>query len=187
MEQEKITELINRYFEGESTTEEEQQLRKYLSDPSAPEQLRRRLGYLTSLTENIPEPSEEFYERLEAVTHTEVTLSPQRRALRHLAAVAAVAVIIAGLWMIFFNQDSPVTRDTYEDPVIAMAEVKSILMTVSGKMNSGVEQLGKVSTITEKREELEGLDRISDIVAVNISRLRYLDRLNPANEEINTD
>jgi hypothetical protein len=187
MEQEKIRELINRYFEGDTTAEEEQLLREYLNDPSAPDLLREKLGYLASFPGKVPEPSAGFYERLESVTHAPVTISPQRTARRYLAAVAAVAVIIAGLWMIFFHQGSPVTRDTYDDPVIAMAEVKSILMNVSGKMNSGVEQLGQVSAITEKREEFEGLGRISDIVADNLSRLRYLNEINPGQEEINIE
>ncbi len=187
MEQEKIRELINKYFEGETTAEEEQLLREYLNDPSVPDQLRRKFGYIASFSGKVPEPSEGFYERLESVTHTQVTMGPARRALRHLATAAAVAVIVAGLWMIFFHQGSPVARDTYDDPVIAMAEVKSILLTVSGKMNSGVEQLGQVSTITEQREELEGLGRISDIVADNLSRLRYLHEIEPGHKENNTD
>lgn len=58
-----------------------------------------------------------------------------------------------------------------------MAEVRSILLDISERMNTGTAQLEQVSTITAKPEELKVLSTINDLVGKNLSRLRYLDDL----------
>lgn len=182
MEQEKIRELLDRYFNGETNEEEELLLKECLSDPALPEALREEYGYLPYIMVPVPEPSEGFTARLEAVTHREARLKTSGSLLRLVAGSAAAAAIIAGVWLAF-RFAAPHARDTYSDPLIAMAEVREILLDVSGKMNSGAEQLGQISAIAKKPEELQGLDRIGNIVAGNLSRLRYLGELNPENEQ----
>jgi hypothetical protein len=68
-----------------------------------------------------------------------------------------------------------------------MAEVREILLDVSGKMNSGTYSLEQVGTIARKPEELEGMERIGDIIERNLSRLRYLDEQFPVQDEKETD
>jgi hypothetical protein len=187
MEQEKIRELSGKYFEGETSEDEELLLREYLNDPSAPESVRKEFGFLPGQTDEVPEPSEGFYDRLEAVTHREISTKPRGKVWRYLTGVAGAAAIVAGLWLVFRFPGSPQVKDTYDDPMIAMAEVRNILMTVSERMNSGTEQLEQVSTFAEKPEELEGLGRIGDIVGQNLYRLRYLGELKPVQNETETD
>lgn len=187
MEQEKIRELLDKYFEGKTSEEEELLLKEFLRDPALPEELRECYGYLADLTVPVPEPAEGFTARLEAVTHREARLKPSGGLLQLLAGMAAAAAVVAGLWLGLRPSGSPPEGDTFDDPVIAMAEVRTILMTVSEKMNSGTEQLGQVSTIAEKPLELEGFSRIGDIVGKNLSRLRYLGEMNPVQDETETD
>ena len=186
MEQEKIRELLDRYFNGETDEEEELLLMECLRDPALPESIREEYGYLADLTVPVPEPSDGFTARLENVMHREARLKPAVRLLRLLAGTAATAAVMAGVW-IAFRSAGPQPKDTYSDPVIAMAEVKEILMDVSGKMNSGTSRLEQVGTIARKPEELESLDRIGDIIGNNLSRLRYLDEQFPPQDEKETD
>jgi hypothetical protein len=186
MEQEKIRELLGRYFNGETNEEEELLLNEYLRDPALPEELREEYGYLADLTVPVPEPSEGFTSRLEAVTHRQAGLKSSGRLLRLLAGSAAAAAIMAGVWLVFRFAE-PHTKDTYSDPYIAMAEVREILLDVSGKMNSGTSRLEQVGTIARRPEELEGMARISDIIGRNLSMLRYLDEQVPPQNEKETD
>ncbi|MDX9728160.1 MAG: hypothetical protein RBT50_02740 [Bacteroidales bacterium] len=182
MEQEKIRELLDRYFNGETNEEEELLLNEYLRDPALPEELREEYGYLADLTVPVPEPSEGFAARLEAVTHSQARMKSSGVILRLLAGTGAAAAILAGVWLTF-RFVAPQQKDTYSDPLIAMAEVREILLDVSGKMNSGTCRLEQIGTITRTPEELEGMARIGDMIGRNLSRLRYLDEQVPLRDE----
>jgi hypothetical protein len=186
MEQEKIRELLDRYFNGETSEEEELLMMECLRDPALPEGLREEYGYLADLTVPEPEPSEGFSARLEAVTHLEARLKPAGGLLRFLTGTAAAAAILTGVWLAY-RSAAPHTKDTYSDPLIAMVEVREILLDVSGKMNSGTSSLEQVGNIVRKPEELEGMARIGDIIGRNLSRLRYLDEHFPLQDEKETD
>lgn len=183
MEQEKIRDLLGKYYGGETSEEEELFLKEYLNDPSTPESLRNEFGFFVAHAGEVPEPSEGFYGRLESVTHREARLQPDRRVWRYFAGISAAAAVIAVLWLGIRFTGSPQEKDTFDDPVIAMAEVRNILMTVSERMNSGTEQLVQVRAIAQKPEELEGLGRINGIVGENLARLRYLGEMNPVQNE----
>lgn len=180
MEQDKVKELLRRYYEGLTTGEEERQLREHLSDPAV---LSCFPGekYLVSLSATVPEPSDGFYERLTDVTHRKLNMSPRHRLLSHAATVAAAAVILAASWMLLNQYGRQAVKDTYTDPAIAMAEVKSILTDVSRKMNTGMEQLEPMRKITKAPEALGEMSRINSIVEDNLAKLRYLSRIDNGN------
>jgi hypothetical protein len=180
MEYDKVKELLRRYYEGLTTEAEERQLRELLSDPVI---LSRFPGekHLAYLSATVPEPSEGFYERLADVTQRELNMSPRHRLLRHAATVAAAAVILAASWMLLNQYGPQAVKDTYTDPAIAMAEVKSILTEVSRKMNTGMEELEPMRKITEAPEAVGEMSRINSIVEDNLAKLRYLSRIDNGN------
>jgi len=186
MEQEKIRELLGRYFNGETGEEEELLLKEYLRDPASPEEIRDEYGYLADLALPVPEPTEGFAARLGAVTHREARLKSSGGLIRLLAGMAAAAAVMTGVWLAF-RFAAPASKDTYSDPLMAMAEVREILLDVSGKMNSGTSGLDRIGTITRAPEELEGMARIGDMIGRNLSRLRYLDEQAPLRDEKETD
>ncbi|MRR24130.1 hypothetical protein EG830_14260, partial [bacterium] len=71
MEQEKITELLAKYFNGETSEEEELIIREFLGNPAAPDLLAGEFGYLAAKPEKVPEPSGGFESRLEEITRPE--------------------------------------------------------------------------------------------------------------------
>lgn len=186
MEQEKIRELLGKYFNGETDEEEELTLRKYLGSGTAPASLTDEYGYLAIDPEMVPEPSEDFEPRLEEVTRTEIRVMPSLLRRRLLSIIGTAAAAVAALWLVFGQLRSSGNRDTFSDPDLAMAEVKNILLTVSERMNAGTVQLQQVRTITESPDELNGLRNINGLVGKNLSRLRYLEGLQPEadNKEI---
>jgi hypothetical protein len=186
MEQERIRELLNKYFEGNASEEEEAQLRDYLSDPSLSSTLQTGYGFVPGMVPEIPEPSVGFYEKLEAITFLPAELPRPRRMFRYALGTAAAAAILTGALLLFdyFGRDK--LQDTYKDPQIAMAEVRNILLAVSEKMTTGTEPLGSINSITTAPESLSGFKVLNSVVDDNLSRLRYLDRLtNPQQNKEN--
>jgi hypothetical protein len=176
MEYDKVRDLLHRYYEGLTTEDEERQLGELLSDPAI---LAHFPGekHLVSMSSTVPEPSDGFYDRLTEVTNRELHISPGRRLLRHAATVAAAAVILAASWVLLNQYGPQAVKDTYTDPAIAMAEVKSILTDVSRKMNTGMEELEPMRKITKAPEAVGEMSRINSIVEDNLSKLRYLSRI----------
>ncbi len=205
MEQERIRELLDKYYEGQTTAEEEAHLKSLLADPAVSAVQGTEFGYLTGMSPEVPEPSEEFYARLEAVTRGETEVMPgraplrgeppqtritplrgelqQRRMtprynrLRYAMGIAAAAAVMTGVYLLFNYMSRIEMQDTYKDPEIAMAEVRSILMSVSEKMTSGTEPLGSINSLNIAPGTLDQLGKINNVVGGSLSRLRYLDRV----------
>ena len=68
MEQEKIKELLSKFYEGTSSEEEEARLKDYLADPAVAS-LFPEAEYVAAFRTVVPEPSADFLNKLEAVTH----------------------------------------------------------------------------------------------------------------------
>jgi len=137
MEHESVRELLRRYYDGLTTEKEEAQLRELLSDPLLLQYFQED-SHLVSMSGKVPEPSDGFHERLTDITHREVQMSPRHRLLRHAATVAAAAVILAASWLLINQYGTEALKDTYTDPEIAMAEVKSILFTSAMAISGSV-------------------------------------------------
>jgi hypothetical protein len=53
-------------------------------------------------------------------------------------------------------------QDTYSDPVLAYAEVKKVLMKVSGNFNEGTKELKKVKELDAGLNELNKISAFDD-------------------------
>lgn len=188
MEQERISELLNKYFEGKTSEEEEHLLKVLLKSRDLPDTLEKEYGYLATPPEVIPGPSEVFEARLEGVTHINALVSSPKRVGRYLlTGLSAAAAVAAAIWIISVMPGVKQGRDTFSDPAIAMAEVRNILLSVSEKMNAGTIHLSQVGEFTNRPDELKGLTTINELLGKNLSRLRYLGDLEPGDIENETD
>jgi hypothetical protein len=178
MEQERIKALLDKFYEGTTSEEEEAQLRQFLSDNPAYGALLPEAGYLAAFRSSIPEPSENFTSDLEAVTHMEITMSSPGRRLRYTIAAAAAVALLTGSYFLFNYLRPYEMKDTYSDPEIAMAEVKNILTVVSYNMKTGTEPLSSIRTMNIVPETINGLGRINRSVMTNLDKLNYLNKYN---------
>jgi hypothetical protein len=92
--------------------------------------------------------------------------------------IAAAAVLLIGTYLLFDYLRPDHMRDTYSDPEIAMAEVRSILTTVSQNMNTGTEPLGSIRVMSVTPEAMGEFGRLNKAVGRNLDKLRYLNGLN---------
>ena len=179
MEQEKIKALLDKFYEGNTTEEEEAIVREYLSGHSvSASSTSPESEYASLYHSDVPEPSVDFFERLESVTHRSATLPAQRRIAGYLAAIAAVAIVLMGMYFLVNYMRSGEIRDTYDNPEIAMAEVKNILNVVSNNMKAGTEPLSSIRTIIMAPEAMTELGKINSTVGKSLDNLRYLNKLN---------
>ena len=167
MDYNRIDELLAKYWECETTLEEERELKTLLNDPSVPEKYRKEaalFGYFEK--EQASGQLGELFEHrvMEAVHESEAAgiSEDQGRIRRMWQDVVKVAAVVAILVTAVF-----VARDQYkeneENPEIAEAraafeETKKALLMISASMNNGTEQAGKMAIFHEAQETIKSGD-----------------------------
>ncbi|MEZ5197062.1 MAG: hypothetical protein R2764_11830 [Bacteroidales bacterium] len=183
MNLQKIEHLIEKYENGETTTEEEQKLKSFFLHAEVPVHLRSYSDIFTffeiSGREEIGNPNfdDEFLKAIEE-DKTIPIQSFRKKRLYTLVSIAAVIVILFGLYFKFGTFEMKY-KDTYQDPKLAYAETKKVLMMVSGNLNDGVNELQNVSEFNkvekfkylkyirnrnEKSEKISILDKSKEII-----------------------
>lgn len=154
METDKINALLDKYWAGESSLEEEHILRAYFSSDTVDPAL------------DSMRPLFRFYQERKHVKMAEdVSFTPRVRPtvpvhnLRWLINVAATVLVFIGLFFANRYQDERskntyVYVDTYDDPEVAYQEVKEALRFVSSKMNKGL------TRADQSLNKMEPLDNI---------------------------
>jgi len=180
MQEEELKRLIEKYYNGESTEEEESTLRDFFRKNNIPqgyEAEKEIFSYYTESTE-IPEPSHDFEAQiLAAIDASERGRGIQkvRRYLLPILSTAAGLLILAGSYFLLIHRNEQ--RDTFSDPKIAYAETMRILKDVSSQMNRGaqvLEPMGKINEIREK--SFETINKSTRIVEKNLKNLVFLQK-----------
>lgn len=154
-----IRQLIDRYFEGESSLEEEQAIKSFYAETDGlPDDLERLrpMFEVFARHSHLQQPSTDFSDKLNALllqesAPTEPPALPIRRRTTLIRArlirAAAVLLPIAGFWLLTHLQprkSHPGTRQvanaTISDPEQAYAVLENALLLASAKMQKGTLQ-----------------------------------------------
>jgi len=187
MEREKIKELLRKYYDGLTSTAEEEMLRDLLNTPAANEEFASDRMLLSVNGTPVAEPSAEFLRKLEAITLSCETEKGSRRIYMYIISIAAGVALMLGSYYVFRVVSAGEPADTFTDPELAMAEVRNILFNVSQNMNTGTGALKPVNTMSTVPEAINEMGRTARSVDRSLSRLRYLNDLNPAAKENDTN
>jgi hypothetical protein len=159
MNLQRIEELIEKYERGETTAEEEQLLKSFLLNEEVPPHLRNYkalFAYFES-SKNEELPSIDFDDKVLAAIQDEKIIPMaygNRKRLYFIISVAAGLLILFGLYFRYgLNGTSP--DDTFNDPMLAYAETKKILLKVSANMNAGVNEMKSIKEFNAGLSELE--------------------------------
>ncbi len=150
MNKEEIKRLLDKYYNAESTEEEELTLKEYFMKTEVPDDLsieKEMFGYY-SVPGSIPEPDPGFEERIMAAIaaeHKGTVRLQDRRLLLSITGIAAGLLMLIGSYFFFIHKTGP--RDTFSDPEIAYAETMKILYDISYRMNQAADNLEPVSKI----------------------------------------
>jgi hypothetical protein len=137
MESDRIEIILEKYFQGESTIAEENELKNYFSSPNVAqhlEQYKPLFGYFSQVKE----------QRLTQ----EIPLQTKKRNVAWLS-IAASAVLLLGIGSYFYlnntNNTTPVVAKsdlgTYDSPEEALAATQKALAMVSHNVNTGIESV----------------------------------------------
>jgi hypothetical protein len=167
MKLQEIERLLEKYYNGETSLEEERLLKDYFSGDDVPSRFRAE---------------KQQFEYLHDVRHTSLTdnsfdadvlmrISPKRGLLSRImeskplfyttVGMAAAILILLAIFIRFEPMPQKI-QDTYSDPEVAYQEAKKVLFFVSEQLNKGTGKLQPIATYNDGVKELENIKALSD-------------------------
>ncbi|MBN2214248.1 MAG: hypothetical protein JW723_08385 [Bacteroidales bacterium] len=186
MDLEKAEALIKKYYKGETSHEEELQLKEFFrTAENIPEHLSPEKELFSMYSEAAREelPVKSLMENLEKVidsrSGSRVTI--KKPAVYWISGIAAgIALLLVSYFLIvqkpIYNKKYAL-QDTYQDPKLAYDETQKVLLYVSQQMNKGTAQLHNVSRINKPVHRLQNLKKID----AGMSQLRILQLIDNEN------
>jgi hypothetical protein len=181
-----IEEILDKYYRGETSSEEENLLRMFFSGPDIPEHLKSEaelFAYFKREQDNtLTGDMERRLVRMISGSESRTPVLAINRRYYWVTA-AAVILILIGLFLdarIRRNSSLEVRQDTFENPYLAYTEAKKVLYLMSDKMNTARKPLMKV----EKLEE--GLNYMHPVFSfgAGIDNLEYLSTIKKTRERL---
>ena len=178
MKEEELKRLVEKYYSGESTEEEENTLRDFFRKDNVPEgyEAEKEIFSFYNGSDNIPEPSIDFEARILAGIDASERVAGSQKTKRYIISVMSAAaglLLLAGSYFFFVKESE--TTDTYTDPKIAYAETIKILMEVSSQLNHGtqaLEPVGKMKMITSK--SFHSINKSTRIIESSLEKINHL-------------
>jgi len=156
MESTKIEQLLEKYWNGDTTVDEEQQLQHYFNQEEVPDHLQKIAGLFRSY--RVDQQFKQLNQSFDEALFQRIEKSERRFRWRPLLSIAASVLLLlaAALWVQdVTTQDLAepvVVHDTYEDPRLAYEQTKEALLLVSTLMNKGTQQVEKLEKFHEAQE-----------------------------------
>ena len=172
MDLKQIKTLLEKYYNGESTLEEEQILYEYfIGDDVSSELEADKDIFLYNLDErnkfqNMPDISGEIWNNIKKsdVHH----ISREKKMIYWAYRVAASLLVLLASYFFIKNQFDKNQNgeyqiaDTYENPEEAYEATKQALLYVSEMMNSGTDHLEPIQKINESTQKLKPISTFND-------------------------
>lgn len=169
MDSEKIKHLLDRYWNAETTLEEEQLLKDYFEKASHDEFKEEVLlfRYFRKQKEKAL-PEDPVFNTTRMPRRSGTVRIASRKFVRNTMRIAAgLIVVITALWFMHSELTAEQTQpsvslrnkpieDTYEDPQKAFNETKKALLMISKTFGAAEEQARKINIFNEAREQIEG-------------------------------
>lgn len=148
--------LADKYFEAETTLEEEKVLREYFRQPLVATELEHLKVYFNAL-ESVPENMADDHiedEIMDYILEHESTEKGRYRKMWLIISGVAASLLIAVGGLLYFQQPHAYP-DTFSDAVEARAYAVKTLVYVSDKYNDGLAQLHPIGKLDEALKPLE--------------------------------
>ena len=147
MELHKIEELLEKYFDGETSIAEESQLQSYFASNDVAqhlEQYKPLFGYFSIAKQ------ESFKQQI-----APLPVEDNKRRSAWLSVAASVVVLLGAGTFAYFSQTSQKEDlGTYDDPEIALRETQKALSLLSAQVNKGVESVQYIEEYDEAKDRV---------------------------------
>jgi hypothetical protein len=152
--------LLKKYWNCETTLEEEKQLREYFGGHNIPDQLKDTASLFRYFEEAKKKSLNDlaFDGQVMHKVHAPKQGRMARLAYNAMRIAAGLAVVIAATWFIRseVRQTTPqAVVDTYDDPKLAFEETKKALLMISKSFGTAEEQARKINVFNEAQEEIQ--------------------------------
>jgi hypothetical protein len=157
MKTDKIEQLLQKYFNGESTVEDEKELEAYFRSGDIAEKYKEYSGFFNGLSElsNAPTDSNIEEEVMDFILENENKEKLKYRWLwQTVTGIAASVILVLGGFLFYQQQQKPFD-DTFKNPQEAYAYARQTLQFVSGKYNKGLAELSKFETLERAVEPIK--------------------------------
>jgi len=169
---EEIRKMLDRFYQGQTTLEEEKILEEYFSSTTVPEEFIPDKDLFQSFKEGdnaVVVPTDLNQKIIASIDQVERKVIRTRRiSLFSLSGLAAGLIIMIAVYLFYIRTDRPSLLasnqmvDTYEDPMDAYEEAKRTLAYVSAKLNSGTSELEHVRKVSKTAADpLKSLSKIN--------------------------
>lgn len=164
MKNEEIKQLLSRYYQGETTIDEERRLREYfLHNDVVPEwqadkELFLRMADVDSISvpEGLGQRLSDHIDRWEAEEQCpERSAKPSARRFlirRPLWGITATLLLLAGIGL-YFQEAKYTPRDTFDNPASAQAEAERALRLFASALNKGQQSMQKAEEAAQKLQD----------------------------------
>lgn len=149
MELDKIENILEKYFQGETSIAEEKELKEYFSSSNVAqhlEQYKPMFGYFSQVKEQ--------------KSTQEIPLQTKKRNVAWLS-IAASAVLLLGIGTFFYVSQKPANHvvaqtelGTYDNPEEALAATQKALALLSSNVNVGIESVQYVKEYEQSKNKI---------------------------------
>lgn len=152
--------LLQLYFDGETTLEQEEQLIKYFTTDEVAAELKKYQGFFAGVSELSSENMSHAELNIEAdiidfINRNETGSKNNTRTLWQIVSgVAATVILVMGGWLLYQQQEMNYT-DTYDNPEVAYAVAEQALNYVSVKYNKGLAAMNHFDKLQTAAEPLQ--------------------------------
>lgn len=149
MELNRIEDILEKYFQGETTIAEEKELKEYFSSPNVAqhlEQYKPMFGYFSQVKQ-------------QKSTH-EIPLQTKKRNVAWLSIAASVVVLlsIGTYFYVSEKNTAPVVAQselgTYDDPEEALKATQKALALLSNNVNVGIESVQYIKEYEQSKNKI---------------------------------
>ncbi len=188
MEPEKIRTLLERFYAGETSREEETFLQQFFLQPDIPEELSAEKEHFRLLLQWQAESPLDTAFDAKVMQKISASHKPERHSigLYTLAGVAASILLMLALWVGSVQDKKSVLPGTTSNSALAYVQARTALQMVSENLNAGLRPAKKVT-----REFSASLEKAGEIKILNTSlkpvkKLEEIDRAHKLMESINS-
>ena len=155
-----MEDLLKKYWECETTLEEEKQLREYFGGNNIPDQWKETAALFRYFEATKKKSLNDlaFEGQVMHQIHTPKKSKLVRLVHNTMRIAAGLAVVIAATWFIRneVRETTPqAVVDTYDDPKLAFEETKRALLMISKSFGTAEEQTRKINMFNEAQEEIQ--------------------------------
>ena len=161
-----IEKILQKYFEGDTSLQEEEQLKSFFQQDDVPPHLMslKELFLTYSREKEIEVLDKQFDEDIMSRIESEgiISMKRKRRTTIYMISGIAASILILITFFLYINILTKSIEDTFSDPRIAYNEAKNIMLFVSEKLNRGTEPLNNAITKVD-----QGVDKLKAMEKFN--------------------